>query len=83
MFAVPDGAAGGILRGLGAELRLTRRAVGAAIAGYYVHAQQAKAVAASVADPMSKLAELIDQQLKPVVQRLERIEGNLDLGGKG
>lgn len=82
LIAEPDGAAGRILRGLGAELRLTRRAVSAAVAGYYIHAQQNKAAAVTVADPMAKLSELIDQQLKPVVQRIERIESNLDLGGK-
>ena len=84
LIAEPDGAAGRILRGLGAELRLTRRAVSAATAGYFIHAQQSRAAAApAVTDPMTKLSALIDQQLKPVVQRLERIESNLDLGGKG
>ncbi|HZP51120.1 MAG TPA: Clp protease N-terminal domain-containing protein [Actinocrinis sp.] len=84
LIAEPDGTAGQILRGLGAELRLTRRAVGAAVAGYYIHAQQSQAASApTVTDPMSKLSTLIDQQLKPVVQRLERIENNLNLGGNG
>lgn len=86
LIAEPDGAGGQILRGLGAELRLTRRAVGAAIAGYvYLHAQQGQNTAPTptVADPMSKLSTMIDQQLKPVVQRLERIENNLNLGGNG
>lgn len=83
LIAEPDGAAGRILRGLGAELRLTRRAVSAAVAGYYIHAQQSKAATATVTDPMTKLAELIDQQLGPVVQRLERVESNLGLGNKG
>jgi ATP-dependent Clp protease ATP-binding subunit ClpC len=84
LIGEPDGAGGRILRGLGAELRLTRRAVGAAVAGYYIHAQQSQAASApTVTDPMGKLSALIDQQLKPVVQRLDRIESNLDLGGKG
>ncbi len=85
VIAEPDGAGGRILRSLGAELRLTRRAVGAAIAGYvYLSTQQGQKAAAppTVTDPMSKLSTLIDEQLKPVVQRLERIERNLDLGGK-
>lgn len=82
LIAEPDGAAGRILRGLGAELRLTRRAVGAAVAGYYIHAQQNQPAAPTLADPMAKLTALIDQQLKPVVQRLERIESNLDRGGE-
>ena len=85
LIAEPDGAGGQILRGLGAELRLTRRAVGAAIAGYvYLRTQQGQNTAPTptVIDPMAKLSTLIDQQLKPVVQRLERIESNLNLGGK-
>ncbi|MBS2961969.1 ATP-dependent Clp protease ATP-binding subunit [Actinocrinis puniceicyclus] len=85
LVAEPDGEGGRILRGLGAELRLTRRAVGAAIAGYvHLRAQQgqntAPATAPELADPMTKLSALIDQQLKPVVQRLERIENNMRLG---
>lgn len=86
LIAEPDGAGGEILRSLGAELRLTRRAVGAAIAGYvYLRTQQGQNTAPTptVTDPMAKLSTLIDQQLKPVVQRLERIESNLNLGGKG
>lgn len=84
LIAEPDGAGGQILRSLGAELRLTRRAVEAAIAGYvYLRTQQGQEAAPTLTDPMSKLSALIDQQLKPVVQRLDRIESNLDLGGKG
>jgi ATP-dependent Clp protease ATP-binding subunit ClpC len=81
LIAEPDGAGGSILRSLGAELRLTRRAVGAALAGYiHLRAQKDQtAVAPTLADPMAKLSALIDQQLMPVVQRLERIEGNLGL----
>jgi hypothetical protein len=30
-------------------------------------------------DPVAKLSELIEQQMQPVVQRLERIEGNLGI----
>jgi ATP-dependent Clp protease ATP-binding subunit ClpC len=85
LIAEPDGAGGQILRNLGAELRLTRRAVEAAIAGYvYLRTQQGQkaASAPTVTDPMAKLSALIDQQLTPVVQRLERIENNLNLGGK-
>lgn len=84
LIAEPDGAGGQILRNLGAELRLTRRAVEAAIAGYvYLRTQQGQEMSPTLTDPMTKLFALIDQQLKPVVQRLERIESNLDLGGKG
>lgn len=86
LIAEPDGAGGQILRNLGAELRLTRRAVEAAIAGYvYLRTQQGQNATSTpeVTDPMTKLSALIDQQLTPVIQRLERIESNLNLGGKG
>ncbi|HEU5354648.1 MAG TPA: Clp protease N-terminal domain-containing protein [Actinocrinis sp.] len=81
VIAEPDGAGGQILRNLGAELRLTRRAVEAAIAGYvYLRSQQGDETPPTpiVSDPMAKLSTLIEQQLKPVVQRLERLENNLD-----
>lgn len=82
LIAEPDGIAGRVLRGLGADLRLTRRAVSAALAGY-VHLranQQQQATAATtptLADPMAKLSALIEQQLKPVVQRIESLESRL------
>jgi ATP-dependent Clp protease ATP-binding subunit ClpC len=82
LIAEPDGAGGRILRSLGAEMRLTRRAVGAAIAGYvHLRAQQGQGQAAgpTLTDPMTKLSSMIDEQLKPVVERLNRIEGNLGL----
>ncbi len=85
LIAEPDGDGGRILRSLGAELRLTRRAVTAALSGFtLMRAQQAEkktAVGAELAaDSLTKLTQMIDQQLKPVVRRLERIEGSLDLG---
>lgn len=82
LIAEPDGIAGRVLRGLGADLRLTRRAVSAALAGY-VHLranlqQQATApTPPTLADPMAKLSALIEQQLKPVVQRIESLESRL------
>lgn len=83
LIAEPDGVAGRVLRGLGADLRLTRRAVMAAVAGYYAHVRkQDKAqtdAAPALTDPMTKLSALIDQQLKPVVQRIENLEQNIKL----
>ncbi|MEV4223080.1 Clp protease N-terminal domain-containing protein [Nonomuraea sp. NPDC049725] len=86
----PDGTAGQVLRGLGAEPRLTRRAVVAALAGY-VHlraqAQQAPTASAPAAggpvagapaggtqDPAQMLAAVMRDQLQPVIRRLERLE---------
>jgi ATP-dependent Clp protease ATP-binding subunit ClpA len=82
LIAEPDGVAGRILRGLGADIRLTRRAVSAAIAGY-VHLranqqqQAADTATPTLADSMAKLSTLIEQQLKPVVQRIESLESHL------
>ena len=47
LIAEPDGTAGQILRSLGAELRLTRRAVAAALAGYVHLRAQTQHVTAS------------------------------------
>lgn len=83
LIAEPDGIAGRVLRSLGADLRLTRRAVMAAVAGYYIHARKqdkaATEAAPALSDPMTKLSALIDQQLKPVVRRIENIERNIRL----
>ncbi len=49
LVAEPDGLAGQVLRGLGAELRLTRRAVAGAIAGYA--SLQANSAAKTWSDP--------------------------------
>ncbi|MBF8191201.1 ATP-dependent Clp protease ATP-binding subunit [Nonomuraea sp. K274] len=88
LVAEPDGTAGQVLRGLGAEARLTRRAVVAALAGY-VHlraetqqppaqgrpaAQGGQGVPAAQA---AMLAAAIRAELQPFVQRLERLEERL------
>jgi ATP-dependent Clp protease ATP-binding subunit ClpA len=65
----PDGIAGQELRSLGAEPRLTRRAVAAAVAGYvHLHSQTAPA-----GDP----AAVVRQEIQPLVQRIERLEARL------
>ncbi|MGH6657031.1 MAG: Clp protease N-terminal domain-containing protein, partial [Actinocrinis sp.] len=59
LIAEPDGEGGRILRSLGADLRLTRRAVTAALSGLMLmRAQQGEkkpAAGAELADPMAKL----------------------------
>lgn len=59
-------------------MRLARRAVLAAVAGYvHLRANQNPAnagAAPTLADPMAKLSSLIEQQLRPVVQRIENLE---------
>ncbi|MEO3885913.1 Clp protease N-terminal domain-containing protein [Nonomuraea sp. B5E05] len=84
LVAEPDGFAGQVLRGLGAEPRLTRRAVVAALAGY-VHlraetqapAAQGETSAQAGAAVQARLAAAIRQELQPFVQRLERLEERL------
>ncbi|MEV0402451.1 Clp protease N-terminal domain-containing protein [Actinoallomurus sp. NPDC050550] len=68
----PDGTAGQVLLAHGAEPRLTRRAVTAALAGYvHLRAQT------SAADPVQVLATAVQQQLQPLVARIERLEERL------
>ncbi|MFC7330431.1 Clp protease N-terminal domain-containing protein [Marinactinospora rubrisoli] len=73
----PDGAGGQVLRALGAEARLTRRAVAAALAGY-VHLR-AQTAAAPAGDPAAVVAAAVRQQLQPLVARIERLEHRLDV----
>ncbi|PRX98024.1 Clp protease N-terminal domain-containing protein [Allonocardiopsis opalescens] len=71
----PEGTAGQVLRALGAEPRLTRRAVSAALAGYvHLRAQ------AATTDPAQALAATVRQQLEPLVARVERLEQRLGAG---
>ncbi|MER7130856.1 Clp protease N-terminal domain-containing protein [Streptosporangium saharense] len=71
LVAEQEGTAGRVLRGLGAEPRLTRRAVTAALAGY-VHLRAQHRSAGT--DP---LTETVHRELRPFVQRLERLEERL------
>ncbi|MEU6726216.1 Clp protease N-terminal domain-containing protein [Nonomuraea wenchangensis] len=91
LVAEPDGTAGQVLRALGAEPRLTRRAVSAALAGYVhlrANTQQAAAPAPGQAEQLAAVlkaelkAELKAQlkaELRPVVERLERLEAHAGL----
>ncbi|MER7504332.1 Clp protease N-terminal domain-containing protein [Nonomuraea pusilla] len=77
----PDGVAGEVLRTLGAEPRLTRRAVTAALAGYvHLRAQTAAASASTAmqpADPARAVAEAVRHQLQPLIERIENLERHL------
>jgi ATP-dependent Clp protease ATP-binding subunit ClpC len=75
----PAGSAGQVLRALGAEARLTRRAVTAALAGY-VHLR-AQTSAAPATDPMQALTSALQQHLQPLVERIERLEQHLSTAG--
>ncbi|GAA3446904.1 Clp protease N-terminal domain-containing protein [Planomonospora venezuelensis] len=75
----PDGAAGQVLRELGAEPRPTRRAVTAALAGYvHLRAQSPAGSAAPAADPAQALTAVLHQHLQPLIARIERLEQHGD-----
>lgn len=71
LVAEPDGTAGRVLRGLGAEVRQVRQAVSAALAGY-VHLQANHGGAAA-------LTAAVGTALEPVLRRLDRLEENAGL----
>jgi ATP-dependent Clp protease ATP-binding subunit ClpC len=78
LIAEPDGLAGQMLRAAGADLRLARRAVVAAIAGY-VHPGAPKAGSATTgADIVATLTAAVRDQLEPIVARLEHLESRLE-----
>ncbi|GAA3508839.1 ATP-dependent Clp protease ATP-binding subunit ClpC [Streptosporangium album] len=81
LIAEPDGAGGQILRSLGAEPRLTRRAVTAALAGY-VHLRAQGQAGDALADPAAALSAAIRRELEPIVRRLERLEEQAGRGGE-
>src|SRR6185369_13347514 len=72
LIADADGVAGQVLRGRGAELRTTRRAVVAGLA-MFVHARtQAPQPAAGPARTV--IAEILRAELQQLVDRIERLE---------
>ncbi len=75
LVAETDGAGGKILRSLGADARLTRRAVSAAIAGY-VHLSSQRQSAAGP-DMAASLSAAVRREMQPLVDRIERLEAHL------
>lgn len=75
LVAETDGAAGKILRSLGADPRLTRRAVSAALAGY-VHLSAQRQPAAGP-DMAASLSAAVRREMQPLVDRIERLEAHL------
>ncbi|MEU8267023.1 Clp protease N-terminal domain-containing protein [Sphaerisporangium sp. NPDC049002] len=79
LVAEPDGTAGQVLRALGAEPRLTRRAVAAALAGYvHLRAQTQPAAPAVPADAAQALAAVVRKELQPLTRRIEQLEERLN-----
>jgi ATP-dependent Clp protease ATP-binding subunit ClpC len=79
MIAEPDGAAGSALRALGADLRLARKTVAAALAGYtHLQARSAGAGAGGPGSASTGAAEavaaIVAEQLKPLVARLDELD---------
>jgi ATP-dependent Clp protease ATP-binding subunit ClpC len=75
MIGEPDGVAGHVLRFLGADLRVTRRTVAAALAGWdagSARAAQQEDAARHLAD---HVATAVRTELAPVLERIERLEG--------
>jgi ATP-dependent Clp protease ATP-binding subunit ClpC len=83
LISEPDGTAGRILRALGAEPRLTRRAVSAALAGYvHLRAQGVGGAggggnAGGAGGSAEAVVAVIQRELQPLIQRLERLEERL------
>jgi hypothetical protein len=75
LITEPDGTAGQILRALGAEQRLTRRAVAAALAGYvHLRSQGQGGGQAGPAGAADALAAAVRQEIEPLIRRIERLE---------
>jgi ATP-dependent Clp protease ATP-binding subunit ClpA len=81
LIAEPDGAAGSVLRSLGADLRLTRRAVAAALAGWTARAGWTPPAASlppvpagAAHDDVSQVPAMLRAELAPVLARIERLE---------
>ncbi len=85
LIAEPDGAAGRVLRSLGADLRVTRRMVAAALAGWAARGQAergegghgASGAATGQGTAADQLAAAIRAELTPVLTRIERLEAQL------
>jgi ATP-dependent Clp protease ATP-binding subunit ClpC len=77
LVAEPDGTGGEVLRAAGAEPKLTRRAVAAALLGYnYLRANQATG-APNAGQLTALLQQQLAQQLQPLVARIESLEARL------
>ncbi|GII52935.1 hypothetical protein Pth03_13240 [Planotetraspora thailandica] len=75
LVAEPDGTAGQVLRSRGAELRLTRRAVVAALAGYvHLRAQTQDRQAAGQEALLAQIGALVRQEIQPLAERVEHLE---------
>ncbi|HJQ45772.1 MAG TPA: Clp protease N-terminal domain-containing protein [Amycolatopsis sp.] len=80
LISEPDGTAGQVLRELGVDLRSTRRTVVAALTGY-AHLR-AQAGSATPADAATVITTAIQRELRPVLDRIERLEQRTGLASE-
>ncbi len=82
LVAEPDGLGGQVLRGMGVELRVTRRTVAGALAGW-MHLRAQNAAGGGAAAPVgtqdlaATLTAAVRDQLAPILTRLDRLEQRL------
>ncbi|MFE2381583.1 Clp protease N-terminal domain-containing protein [Streptomyces misionensis] len=82
LVAEPDGVAGQVLRALGTDPKLARRAVTAALAGYvHLRAESGQGQPAA-AGAQQALAAAIRQELEPLTQRIAQLEEHLGLNSE-
>ncbi|MEU5400074.1 Clp protease N-terminal domain-containing protein [Streptomyces sp. NPDC005963] len=80
----PEGVAGQVLRALGADPKLVRRAVTAALAGYvHLRAESGQGQPAAPAGVQEALAEAVRRELEPLNRRIARLEERLELNAEG
>jgi ATP-dependent Clp protease ATP-binding subunit ClpA len=78
LLSEPEGTGGRVLRDLGVEPRATRRAVVAALSGYtHLRAQTSAGTA-----PAELIATAVRDQLRPVLERIERLERQTGVTGE-
>jgi ATP-dependent Clp protease ATP-binding subunit ClpA len=81
LISEPDGTAGHVLRELSIDLRSTRRTVVAALTGYtHLRAQTSNT---PPADAATMIATAVRQELRPIVDRIERLEQQTGLTTEG
>lgn len=70
----PDGVAGHVLRSLGADLRVTRRTVAAALAGWDAGSARAAQQSDAASHQAEHIAAAVRAELAPVLARIDRLE---------
>jgi hypothetical protein len=77
LIGEPDGVGGHGLRALGADLRVTRRTGGAALAGYGAGAAAQRTAGQAATGRDVDMTVAIRAELAPMLARIERLESQL------